>query len=155
MRNCVASLAILATLTFAATDLQAQNSLAPELLNKVLDLIATKGSDREIPAPLAEALGFSASGHGWAVRQVTAYDNKNSGVLHGFAVSREKDQDIALSLRSPDGVYVFRAHRDGEVVAAAAYSEQTRQTSMLGQAEAQKELNTEFAYWTRAVTDSN
>jgi hypothetical protein len=146
------SLTVLAMLTFAPTitSASAQNSaLTPDLLSKMLGLIARKGTDRPIAAPIANALGLSATGQEWESRQVSGPDSR-PGAHHGFALSRGTEKDIALSLLTPDILHAFRARRDGTIVAALTLDLRTGQLIMLSHAEAQKELDAEFAYWTSA-----
>jgi hypothetical protein len=72
MANRLASFAILAILTCAPTSLQAQNSAAntaapasartADVMQKMLQLIASQGVDRELIPNIANPLGLSPTG---------------------------------------------------------------------------------------------
>ncbi len=148
-------LTVLVMLTFVslATPVFAQSSaLTPGLLSKMLSLIAGHGTDRLIGAPIANALGLSATGQGWESRQVSSADGRPD-VRHGFALSRGTEKDIALSLLTPDVLHAFRARRDGTLVAALTFDLHTGKLIMLNHAGAQKELDAEFAYWEGLVNE--
>jgi len=109
MANRLASLSILAALTFVPTSLQAQNlatnaaspssPLTDDVMNKMLQLIDSQGTDRELIATVANTLGLSPTGKTWASRSVTLGDVATS--LRGFYVSRGSDRDILISMVRP------------------------------------------------------
>jgi hypothetical protein len=102
-----ASLAVFMTLAFVplAGQVSAQSSaLTPELLSKMLDLIARKGTDRDISPTLANALGLSAAGQGWPNRQIVTRETQ-SGFLHGMGISRGNDQDRCRPERGWNSVW--------------------------------------------------
>jgi hypothetical protein len=158
MANRLTSPAVLAMLLFTsiATPVGAQSStLTPALLSKLLDLDIQKGSDQDIPAVLANALGLSDTDQNVPMRQVATPDVENpSTVLHGFAVPRGNDQDVVISVRRKGvSIHAFRLQRNGTLVRAAVYDFQTRQVTQRNPTEAQKELDSEFGYWARAFAD--
>jgi hypothetical protein len=112
----------------------------------MLDLIAGHGIDRDVPAQVANALGLSATDQGWPSHQVSSLDT--NGNHHALAVSRGIDQDIALSLLTPDGIPALRIHRDGTLVAELNIDYHTGQLTMRNRVDVRKELDAEFAYWT-------
>ena len=143
------SLAVLAVLTFVslAGPVSAQGSaLTPELLSKILDDINREGIDRDIPAPMANALGLSATGQGWASRQCVFQESKNK-IIHALSISRRNDQDIVVHLGSERFLHDYRILRDGTLLMATIYNIPTHQLTVRNRSEAQKELNTEFAFW--------
>ena len=147
--NRLASLVVLVMLTFVsvAMPVSAQNSgLTPELLSKMLDLIARTGTDLDIPARVANPLGLSANDQGWPSRQIV-YQETATGITHSMAIGRGNDKDIALNSRKPDNIDFYRIRRDGTLVMALIYDIQTRQFSERSGAEAQKTLDAEFAFW--------
>jgi hypothetical protein len=149
------SLFVLAILAFLSlgTPIHAQRSvLTPELLSKILILIAAKGIERDVPALISSALGITTSGQAWASRQVSSPDT--IGNHHGFAISRGGDQDVTVSLVTPDILHAFRARRDGTAVAALNLNLHTGKLIMVNHDDAQKELDAEWAYWTRAFADA-
>jgi hypothetical protein len=157
MSNRLASLAFLAILIFVSlpAPLFAQSSpLTPDLLSKILSTIATFGVNRDIPAPLANPLGLSASGQNWPTRQIVT---KDSGpvLLHSFAVDLGNQQDVAITARTSDSIHVFRARRDGKAVAAIIFDLTTHKITVRNPVEAQKELDAEFAYWADEFARAN
>jgi hypothetical protein len=160
MANRLASLAVLAILTFVPNSLQAQNSVAntavpgsaltPKLMSKMLQLITLRGTDQQLPASYANAMGLSASGQTWPDRQIATRATLDN-FIHAFSVSRGSDQDVVLYTRRSDSVHAFRAHRDGKVVTALIFDNQTSQITMRAPAETQNELDLEFALWARGV----
>jgi hypothetical protein len=148
------SLTLLALLAFVPTGLRAQNSsMSPDLMSKMLQLIASKGTDREINKYIATALGLTSGGKGWPDRQIASrLSTDPQSATHGFAVSRGSEQDVVLYKRDPDAsVRLFRARRDGKLVKAGFTTYQGTQVTMRAPADAQKELETELAYWTANV----
>ena len=160
--NRLVSVVIVAMLAFALTgSLQAQTSaaatsvpvsaLTPQLMTKMLQLIALRGIDRELAAEFANPLGLTNPGQSWPNRQVASY-GVPSKFNHGFAVSRGSDQDIVISLRSPETIYVFRSNRGGKIVAARSCDiKNGGQITMLDFADAQKALDNEIRFWAKNV----
>lgn len=146
------SLAGLAVLVFgllATPPVSAQSSrLAPDVLARIIDFVARRGTDRDIDSTLAARLGLSAPGQAWPSRQIaTPTENGN---YHGFAVSRSSDSDMAVSFLIPsESVHAFRVRRDGTLVAAVIRDLKTGQMIALKPADAQRELDAEYAFWTK------
>jgi hypothetical protein len=143
------SLAVLVMLAFALMiPVSAQDSvLAPELLSKMLDDIARHGVDRVVPASFADRLGLTVAGQGWPSRQIGA--NKiNSDIEHAVYVNRGSDKDLLLTVTGRETIECYRIRRDGILVIAMAYDNQTRQFTMRDQqAGAQKDLEYELKFW--------
>ncbi len=81
MTRCLSSLARLLVLALAimVMPVAAQSqTLAPDVLSKMLDYIARVGNDREVPADIANRLGLSAAGQVWPSRQA-GLKNTSSG----------------------------------------------------------------------------
>ena len=96
-------------LTFAImiTPVAAQNpTLAPDVLSRMLDLIARVGTGREVPADIASRLGLSAAGQVWPSRQAGLKETP-SGLLHGVYAARGREKDLLLTLTSPEMLYVY------------------------------------------------
>lgn len=158
--SCGAALAVAISLiplsgsSMAAVQASSQapaTTLTPEVMGKILKLIAEKGIDREMIAIVANSLGLSASGQTWASRSITL-DEKN-GTFHGFYISRGAEPDLVISLNLLGKVlYVYRVRRDGTATAALILDEQTRQVTMRTPAEAQKSLDVELARWSDLVS---
>ena len=159
--NRLVSLIVMAMLAFALTSLRAQSSatntaapvaaLTPELMNKMLRLIALKGTDKELNPKVANEPRLATP---WLGRYVSA-NGIPSNSIHSFEVSRGSDQDVVISVRSqttkPPTIRIFRVHRDGKVVKAAYSDIRTGQVTILALDEAQKELDHEFAFWAEGV----
>ncbi len=120
--------------------------LTPEVMDKMLKLIAAHGTNRETAEALAGALGLADPGKSWPNRQMEIEDAKYH-YSHGFAVSRGSDQDILLSRRTKDSIYAFRAHRDGKVVKALIANFKTGKITMRDPAEAQADFGAECSLW--------
>ena len=121
----------------------------PELMAKMLEVIAVKGVDRELTALAANALGLTASGQTWASRSVTW--KEDNGKLHGFYISRGAEPDLVMTMIVPGTAYYYRVRRDGTATAAFTLDVQTRQITMRAPAEAQKSLDAELALWSDVV----
>ena len=131
----------------SAASVSAQDSaLSPELLSRILSVIASDGIYRDVPPEISNALGLSGTGQGWPSRQLAVKDTSNN-VSHAIAISRDTDQDIVLNRRSLDSFSAFRIKRDGTLVTAVRYDLNTGRLVVRSRAEAQKELNGEIAYW--------
>jgi len=153
MTRCLSSLARFLILTFAImiTPVVAQDpTLAPDVLSKMLDLIARRGTDREVPADIADRLGLSEAGQVWPSRQAGLKETP-SGLLHGVYAARGSGRDLLLTLTSPEMLYVYRIHRDGKLVTAVTADKRTRQFIERDQAETQKGLDAELVYWSRVT----
>src|SRR6185295_7290145 len=124
--------------------------LTSEVMSKMLQLIALRGTDRDLPALYANALGLSAEGQTWPDRQSAANEDPDN-ILHAFAVGRGGDRDIVISVLRENSLHAFRAHRDGKVVTALISDKQTGKITMRAPAEAQKELDVELAFWASGV----
>jgi hypothetical protein len=117
---------------------------------KLLALMADKGIDRELPAPLANALGLGAAGQPWLGRSLSIGEVNTD--LRGFAVSRGADQDIVVSLSIPGkSLSCYRAHRDGTVTTAIVADLTTLSIATRDRAEAQKSFNGEIAVWAKVA----
>ena len=140
----------------AEAEINSMNSpspLSPALLNKVLDLIARKGIDREQAPLLANALGFAEAGQTWPYRQAVIIDSSNFD--HGFAIGRNSGKDIVLVRRDMTSLYVFRVHRDGSVIIALIVNLQSHQITVRAPTDAQNDLNGEIAFWAHAFEAHN
>jgi hypothetical protein len=125
------------------------SALTPEIMKKMLQLIAAKGTDREAVAAYANPLGLTAAGQGWPDRQISA--KGNDIVIHGFAVSRGSDQDLLLYSNTPTIVHIYRANRNGKIVTALLLDKSAGQIITRAPAEAQSDLDAEFVYWAANV----
>ena len=119
-------------------------------MGKMLQLISLYGTDREMPGQYASALGLTVNGQTWASRQESA-NGSNTGFHRGFSVSRGDDQDVVLALLKPDVLLIFRAHRDGTLVAALKVDRPTKALTMRDVAEAQADFAAEWASWVESV----
>lgn len=129
-------------------------ALNPEIMGKMLKLIAEQGVDREMLSPVANALGLTASGQTWASRSVTFQED--NGALHGFYISRGADPDLVISVVK-DGrtIYAYRAQRDGTATAAVVFDTQSQQITMRAPAESQDSLDVELALWSSVAGGNN
>jgi hypothetical protein len=101
-----------------------------------------------MPSVIANAIGLATAGQSWSGRTVAVPDKSSPGLHHGFSVNAGSDQDIVfIRRRDQDYVRAFRSNRDGKVVEAVVFDLHMRQTTVLTNIEAQKELNAEFAFW--------
>jgi uncharacterized protein YkuJ len=161
--NRPASVVVFAVSILALTSLHAQTlaphslpsfSLTPELLGRLLDLVARKGTDYETPALVSNALGLSATGHTWRNRQVNTPDSQ-PGCSHCFAIDRGGEKDLTIVLSTPNDLKIYRTERNGKIVLAVIYDRKTEQITLRDPAEAQAEVNAEFAFWATAFTKAD
>jgi hypothetical protein len=124
----------------------ANPTLTPELLGKLLQLVARDGFDKEAASDITIALGITAAGQTWPARQFTG-PTIDGTIKHAFVISRGSDQDVLLYIRRGDGAHFFRARRDGKLVTAAIFTSSPRQITMRAPEDAQPELESEIAYW--------
>ena len=135
----------------------ADQALSPALRAKLAQLISKAGHDREIPGPIAGALGLTPAGAPWPDRQF-AFQWNGAGAFHAVAVGRGAGQDIVLTVRGPAAVSVFRARADGKLDRGVNLFLQTNQTMPMFPAEAQAEFAAELSFWAAnidAVMDQN
>ena len=125
-------------------------AMPPALLDKILKLIASLGVDTVLPAPIAADLGLGAAGQPWPDRQL-AVTSDQSGALHAVAIHRGSDQDMIFSASGPAAISVFRAHRDGTLVASTAYFPETHLTASLPMGQSQTEFAAERVFWATHV----
>jgi hypothetical protein len=153
MAHRLASLALLAMLALVPATVRAQSSpLSPELLDKMLDLMPSEGSDKDIPAPAENGLGISGTGQAWETHHFPASAPEDpSAPTHFFSINRGTDEDISFLRRIPDGLYVFQTHRDGGLVMALFWDFRFKQITRLDPAKAQADLNSELAFWTSNI----
>src|ERR1035437_10020156 len=86
-------------------------ALTPALMNKMLKMIASEGNDQKVAAKFANALGLTAAGENWLVRQIA--DIASDKIVHAFSINRGSDQDLVLYTAREDDFHIFRANRDG------------------------------------------
>jgi len=130
-------LAILAMAPLAPTVSRAQAAgpnAAADLQAKMLKLISLAGSDIELPAPIAGALGLGA-GQAWPDRQFSVRSSATA-TIHAMAAGRGGETDIVLSVRGAAAITVFRVDGKGSLVSATNFFLLTKQTAPVSPAEA-------------------
>ena len=120
--------------------------LAPQVLFGLLPYVASSGTDRDLPAKIANPLGLAPAGATWQYR-IVVIQGSGPQDLYGFGVNRGSDQDILLTHSDATGVHVFRAGRDGKVVAALNYVRSTGQVTVRNLAEAQADFVIIWKFW--------
>ena len=129
----------------------ARPAISPAVLDKLLKLIAGLGVDTQLPAPIAAALGLGdAAQQPWPDRQF-AVTSDQAGTLHAVAIHRGSDPDMVFSVSGPAAISVFRAHRDGTLVAATAYFPQTHLTASMPLGQSQTDFAAERVFWATHV----
>jgi hypothetical protein len=150
--NRLISLAVVAMLAFAPifNPVAAQNStLTPELLARMLDFIARKGTDRDVPAIFANGMFLTLAGQAWPSRQLVR-EEITGGIIHSISISRGSNKDILLSKNTKERIDIYRIERDGILVVAGVYDLPTRDFNTRGtrdRAEVQKEVDDELENW--------
>ena len=131
-------------------------ALSPEILGKLLKLMAEKGGNWDVPGWIGKSMGFAVPGATWATRSISF--SEKDGTAHAFVVSRGSEQDLvftkAAALTSKI-VYNYRVHRDGTLVAATVTTGDNDQYKTLEPAEAQKSVETELAIWSALAASMN
>lgn len=125
------------------------SALTPEVLNKLLQLVATKGGDKEMSASFVNALGLSPANQGWPDRQLTTLGSDN--FIHVFIISRGSNPDLVMYYRDGNNVHAFRSTRDGKALGALNFDTQSKVITVRTADEAQKELDDELGFWSRSV----
>jgi hypothetical protein len=127
-----------------------RGAMPPGLIEKLLKLIAAVGVDTALPAPIATAVGLVVGGQPWPDRQF-AVKSDDDGSLHAVAIHRGSDPDMIFSVSGPAAISVFRARRDGMLVAATAYFPETHLTANLPMAQSQADFAAQGAFWAAHV----
>jgi hypothetical protein len=131
--------------------------LTPELLGKMMKVLALTGKDHAVPAYIANPLGLTATGQNWPDRQIMITEDVNdpAAFRHGIASSLGSDLDLALAQSRPEAQvsYFFRIHRDGTLVTVVAVDKKTGAITMRAPAEAQADMNLEIAFWTAHIDE--
>jgi tetratricopeptide (TPR) repeat protein len=145
----------LSTPTHQATVPASQETafLSPNVLNRVLALIANNGPESELTGVMATALGLTEGNQPWPFRQIGARADEadTSAPLHVFAIHRGTDEDVLLFLWINGMDHFIRAHRNGQAVKAIAMDPATMKMAKIAITDAQKEANDEFYFWDRNV----
>jgi hypothetical protein len=96
--------------------------LPPDLLDRILALIADNGTDLELSSGAAGALGFTGNGQPWLNRQIGARadESDSSTPLHIIAIGRGAGEDLLICVWNNGLVHYFRVLRNGQVVRAIA-----------------------------------
>jgi hypothetical protein len=127
-------------------------SLSPELLNKILELLARRGYDKPLYAGYADFLKLAAPGQTWIYRGFSAVNHAHPNVLHAVAINQGPDQDMLIShVEIPVSIHLFRIGRDGKVISSMYMNLKTQEAVAPDPAEAQAEVNSEYAYWASAI----
>jgi hypothetical protein len=126
-------------------------TLTPELMDKIVRLLAQQGTDTELNSRFANALGLTLRGQTWPDRITTVKPDADSADDYSIAINRGGDQDIVLYLRIPHAIHAFRAHRDGTVVKAFVSDPQGIKIYMMSPERAQEELNEHIDFWAGSV----
>jgi hypothetical protein len=125
--------------------------ITPEQMAKLLKLLDEKGGDNAFPAVIANPLGLGAPGQAYMARTLAAGDP--AGLIRGFAISKGSEQDIVISnVTAGKNAYLYRAHRDGTLVAAIIGDAATQKVISWNVADAQKSYLAEVALWTGMVS---
>jgi hypothetical protein len=127
-----------------------RGAMPPGVIEKLLKLIAALGVDTALPGAIAAALGFEGAGQPWPDRQF-AVKSGDDGSLHAVAIHRGADPDMIFSVSGPAAISVFRARRDGTLVAATAYFPETHLTANLPLAQSQADFAAQRAFWASNV----
>ena len=149
--TAIIAVALVLTAPLIASSPAAQTTLPNRAATALTpDVLGKRGHDRETPAIISNALGLTATNQTWPSREVAALDDRPH-YLHGFAINRGDDRDIAFSIRSPNSIRAFRVHRDGQLVSALVEDLRTGQVTVRSPAEAQADLDIELAFWVAGV----
>ena len=124
--------------------------MPPGVIEKLLRLIAAVGVDTTLPGPIAAAVGLVAGGQSWPDRQF-AVKSDDDGALHAVAIHRGSDPDMVFSVSGPAAISVFRARRDGTLMAATAYFPETHLTANLPLAQSQADFAAQGVFWASHV----
>jgi hypothetical protein len=120
--------------------------LRPDVIEKLLKLIANLGVDTSLPASIATALNLDAAGQDWPDRQL-AVRSQLDGALHAVAANRGDKPDLIFSVSGPAAISVLRTDRTGSLIAATAYFAETHLTAALLHQQALTALAAEGAFW--------
>jgi hypothetical protein len=125
-------------------------AIAPDVIAKLLKLIAAMGADTDLPAPIAVALGLAGSAQPWPDRQFGVQSDQD-GAHHTVAIHRGGDQDMVYSVSGPAAVSVFRVSRDGALIKATAFFPDTGLTADLLRGQSLTDMAAEGRFWAAHV----
>jgi hypothetical protein len=120
-------------------------------LSRILALTANNGTDSELSAGLAGALGYTGGDQPWPFHQIAARTDEGdtSSPLHILAIGRGAGSDLLIYTES-DGVSRFiRASRDGQVEKGIAVGDSGGGATPIAIADAQEAVNAELRFWDR------
>jgi len=125
--------------------------LSPNLLNRILALIAEHGVDGELPAAPAGTLGFANNGEAWPDREIGGRDDESdsSTPLHNIAVGSGTDEDLLFIYWAEGVSHCIRVHRNGQVATAIVSDPSSAKDKFIPAATARREVNAEFEFWDR------
>lgn len=127
------------------------SSASPDVLNRILALIADSGTDSELVAGMAGALGFTKTGQPWDYRLigVRADESDSSSPMHIFGVGRGNDEDLLIYVLKDGRSHFIRANRNMQVVRAISVDTAKDEANLIATADAQSEVNDELQFWER------
>lgn len=128
-----------------------ERPLSSELLQQMLALSGESGLDGQIPAYLADELGFTVNNQPWPYHQISAKEDESdsSSPLHAFGVSRGAGQDLLIYLWSNGVHYFMGIHRDGKVVKAVSEDRSAGKSNFMDGVSAQRMVDSEIQFWQR------
>jgi tetratricopeptide (TPR) repeat protein len=122
--------------------------LDPGLLEKLLQLVSTVGSDKDLPPSIANPLRFSAAGSSWQYRLIsTTGASGTSGPVHFFGVDRGTEPDLFFAVQKGGYLLAFRVHRNGGVVEAIFLDKNSDQAAARDTMQSNDDLGREFEFW--------
>lgn len=139
----------------ASKTLDAASQVSPtdstSVLSKIVALAANNGTDSELSAEMAGALGYTGDGQPWPYRQIAARTDEAdlSSPGHIFAMSRGSGGDLFIYTRSEGTSHFIRAGRDGQVKKGIALGGNGESATPIAIADAQEDMNAELRFWDR------
>ncbi len=128
---------------------QGPAGLTPEQLLRLERVVAARGTQIPVPAPVAAVLKLEAAQIAPSIRQVTFQDDE--GVKHGFAPLHDASGFFLFRRSQTDGLTVFRLGRELQLL-GAAHNFQGDRFLELTPGQAQIQSQAELASWSRVLT---
>jgi hypothetical protein len=155
-RRVLCAMTAAAVLPWALAPLHAQEPAAkplavmtPDFTQKMLQLVTDKGTNREMPASYAAALGFTLLEQTWAYRGIIGSEDDEHA--HSYNIGLKTNREVVIVIRDLKSIRANRIDASGKVLAAVEIDLITGNFTARKPADAQNEVNAEIDLWNTKV----
>ena len=123
--------------------------MTPDFTQKMLQLVTDKGTNREMPASYATALGFTPPQQKWAYRGIIGSEDDEH--QHSYNIGLKSSRELAIVIRDLKSIRANRIDASGKVLAAVEIDLITGNSTARKPGDAQSEVDAEIDLWNGKV----